>query len=258
MRSSAVAVGDNATAKQYNDVRSDAFASAHLLPHEQATPDLTLKVESGIFFFGNTKVVYAGGNSPSFTAPTTNPRIDLLTMDDTGTLARVVGTEAASPSIPAYPNNKLVLCEVFNRVGQTTIRDVDTAGQGYIQRDSRPFIHKGEVENHSDVTGSRVLDTVYQNTSGRWMLICITCSLANSDSGGSSGSVTFQIGSASPPAIQAAKVRLAGGGNPATANNADMSATFLVPPDWYYRAVSATAAGGSVSILAWFESEMAF
>jgi len=151
MRSSAVNIGDNAAAAQYNDLRKDAFAAAHLLPHEQATPDLTLKVESGISFIGITKVVFAGGNSPSFTAPTTNPRIDLLVIDSAGTLSRVVGTEAASPSVPTYPTDKVVLCEVFNRVGQTTIRDTDVAGQGYIQRDARPFLGGTFISDNSQV-----------------------------------------------------------------------------------------------------------
>lgn len=151
MRSTAVNIGDNAAAAQYNDLRKDAFAAAHLLPHEQATPDLTLKVESGICFIGITKVVFAGGNSPSFTAPTTNPRIDLLIIDSAGTLSRIVGTEAASPSVPTYPTDKVVLCEVFNRVGQTTIRDTDVAGQGYIQRDARPFLGGTFISDNSQV-----------------------------------------------------------------------------------------------------------
>lgn len=151
MRSSSVVIGDIGLATQYNDLRKDAFAAAHLLAHEQATPDLTLKVESGVCFIGTTKVVFAGGNSPSFTAPTTNPRIDLLTIDNAGVLARVVGTEAASPSIPAYPTDKVVLCEVFNRVGQTTIRDTDVAGQGYIQRDTRPFLGGTFISSDSQV-----------------------------------------------------------------------------------------------------------
>ncbi len=157
MKSIKVNIGDNGLATQYNNLRDDAFASAHLLPHEQTTPDLTLKVESGVCFIGTTKVVFAGGNSPSFTAPTTNPRIDLLTIDSAGVLARVVGTEAASPSIPAYPADKVVLCEVFNRVGQTTIRDTDTAGQGYIQRDTRPFLGGTFVSSDAQVDAAAAI-----------------------------------------------------------------------------------------------------
>lgn len=136
--------GQDALAAQYNDLRKDAYGGSQLLAHQQTAPDLTLKVESGIVFVGRTKVVYAGGNSSSFTAPTTNPRIDLLTINSAGTLERTAGTEAASPSVPTYPRDKIVLAEVYNRVGQTSIKDTDDATNGYIQRDARPFLLNGK------------------------------------------------------------------------------------------------------------------
>ncbi|MCP6719748.1 MAG: hypothetical protein KJI72_00260 [Patescibacteria group bacterium] len=141
-RSAEVNIGDNALAAQYNNLRKDAIAAAHLLAHEQATPDLTLKVESGVYYIGSTRVAFAGGNSPSFVAPTTNPRIDLLVIDSAGVLSIVQGTEAPSPSIPTYPQDKVTLCEVFNRVGETSIKDIDDTSNGYIQRDVRPFLGK--------------------------------------------------------------------------------------------------------------------
>lgn len=132
--------GDSALASQYNNLVDDSFGASQLLAHEQTPPNLTLKVEKGVYYIGSTRVIFAGGNSPSFTAPTTNPRIDLLVIDSAGTLSRVVGTEAASPTVPTYPSDKLTICEVYNRVGQTAIRDTDTPGQGYILRDVRPFL----------------------------------------------------------------------------------------------------------------------
>lgn len=144
MRSSEVTAGQDALAAQYNDLRKDAYGGSQLLAHQQTTPDLTLKVQNGIVFIGRTKIVYAGGNSPSFTAPTTNPRIDLLTINSAGTLERTVGTEAASPSVPTYPRDKIVLAEVYNRVGQTSIKDADDTTNGYIQRDARPFLLNGK------------------------------------------------------------------------------------------------------------------
>lgn len=162
MRSSAVAAGDSVLSSQYNNLRNDAFGGSFLLPHQQTTPDLTLRVQEGTFYIGLTQYYFAGGNSPSFTAPTTNPRIDLLTIDSAGTLARVVGTEAASPAVPAYPVDKIIICEVFNRVGQTTIRDTDTAGQGYIQRDTRPFLQEGvvKVDGAQTVNGIKTFGSI--------------------------------------------------------------------------------------------------
>lgn len=140
MKSSQVAINDTALASQYNDLREDAYGGSQLLPREQTTPDLTLRVENGVVYVNGTRVIFAGGNSPSFTAPTTNPRIDLLTIDSAGTLARVVGTEAASPTTPTYPTDKVVICEVYNRVGQTSIKTTDDGTNGYIKADVRPLV----------------------------------------------------------------------------------------------------------------------
>lgn len=158
MRSSAVNIGDSALASQYNNLRSDALGGSFLLPHEQAVPDLTLKVEAGVYYTGATRVIFAGGNSPSFAAPAANPRIDLLVADSAGVLSRVIGTEAASPAAPAYPTDKVVICEVFNRVGQTTIRDADTAGQGYIKQDVRPVLGGAFISSASQIADSVITD----------------------------------------------------------------------------------------------------
>ncbi len=140
MRSGTVAGNDQATAVQYNNLRSDAQAASRLLAHEQSSPNLTLYVEAGTVYFNDTSINYAGGSSPSFGTPSGNPRISLLVINKSGTLSIVAGTPAASPTTPDYPSDKMVLCEVYERTAQTTIRDTDTANQGYIQRDSRPAV----------------------------------------------------------------------------------------------------------------------
>lgn len=156
MRSTTVSIGDTATADQYNKLRLDAFGAAFLLPHEQNTPDLTLKVEAGVCYVGATRVIYAGGNSPSFTAPSSNPRIDLLTIDSSGTIGRTAGTENASPSVPTYPKDKIVLAEVYCRVSQTTIRDSDQGSNGYIKQDVRPFFRmpRAITQGNSEIYGA--------------------------------------------------------------------------------------------------------
>jgi hypothetical protein len=164
MRSSAVSAGNNATAAQYNALRQDAFGGAFLLPHEQASPNLTLLVEAGVCYVGATRVIFAGGNSPSFTAPAANPRIDLLTIDSAGTLARTAGTEAASPSVPAYPSDKLVIAEVYNRVGQTTVRDSDLGSNGYIKQDVRPFLGGAYIANAAQIADGIITDAKLVST----------------------------------------------------------------------------------------------
>ena len=102
---------------------------------------LKLFVEAGVFYIGTTQVNFLGGSSPAFVAPTTNPRIDILMIDTAGVLAITQGAEAASPTPPAYPFGKVVICEVRNVVGETSIYDNQNqqSGQGFISLDARPF-----------------------------------------------------------------------------------------------------------------------
>jgi len=141
MRSSQVNAGDTGTIGQYNNLRDDAKASSWLLPHQQSTPNLTVYVEAASFYINKTFIEFAGGNSPSFTAPATNPRIDLLTINASGVLVRTAGTEAASPVAPVVPDSQIPICQIYNRVSQTQIYDTDQgAGKGYILKDTRPFV----------------------------------------------------------------------------------------------------------------------
>ena len=139
-----LSAGDTGRIEQYNDMRTEAKASSYLFAFEQSTPDLTLKVSPGQIYFGSTLVEFAGGNSPSFTAPTTHPRIDILSINSSGTLVRTAGDEDASPTAPAVPAGNLPIAQIFNRVGQTSIKDEDDSSNGYIEKDLRPFIRLSE------------------------------------------------------------------------------------------------------------------
>lgn len=118
-----------------------------LFAREQAAPNLTLEVITGIAWTSTTSYMnFPGGNSPTFTAPAVNPRRDLLVLRNdgsaTGILVRIAGTEAVSPVAPTPQSTDIPLCQVFNRVGQTRIKDNDNqeAGQGYIESDIRSFL----------------------------------------------------------------------------------------------------------------------
>lgn len=159
MRSTPVSTGDTGTAKWADDLRADAFASSMLLVNQQSTPGMTLQVQQGTYYIGITQVVYAGGSTPTFTAPVSNPRIDLVTADSSGTIAIVEGTEAASPVAPNYPTNKLVLCEVYHVVGETALYDLanETSGQGYISKESRAIVQmSGYIADSSQIANGVV------------------------------------------------------------------------------------------------------
>lgn len=166
MRSSPVSAGQSGVASQYNDLRHDAYGGSMLLAHEQGTPNMTLYVEPGVYYIGTTRVIFGGGNSPTFTAPTTNPRIDILTADSSGNLTITQGTEASSPTAPAYPTNKVVICEVYHVVGETAIYDNDAqvSGQGYIVNDVRPLAAPPYISSTSQFGSAVVPDSALVST----------------------------------------------------------------------------------------------
>jgi len=95
--------------------------------HEQASPDMTVRVESGFFFdYNGTITSYAAQNSGTITAPTTNPRIDRILLDPSdGSIDIVTGSEAASPSAPAITAGKIPLAQISLSVAQATIENTD-------------------------------------------------------------------------------------------------------------------------------------
>ena len=101
-----------------------------------------LYIEPGVVYVNGTQIYFLGAATPAVTAPVSNPRIDVLTMDNSGTLAWTTGTENASPVAPTYPINKMPICEIRNVVGQTSINDNENqvSGQGFILNDVRPFL----------------------------------------------------------------------------------------------------------------------
>lgn len=131
---------------------------APLRPRAQSTPDMTVAVNPALVqsFFSQvwlgttTPLSYAGGNSGSVSAPSSNPRIDLLTIDSSGTLAWTTGSEGASPTAPDCPAGKMPICYIYCKTTMTKIvnyEDKDAnPNEGYIYKDVRPFLNMGGTD----------------------------------------------------------------------------------------------------------------
>ena len=119
-----------------------------LLPSAQTSPNNTVAVAAGTYIKsdGSAKIVFAGGNSPTFPVVTADSRIDLLCISDTGTLTIVSGTQSATPSAPTYPTDKLPIAEVT--ITETVTVEIITADI----RDVRPFLNLGGGGGVSDIT----------------------------------------------------------------------------------------------------------
>jgi hypothetical protein len=140
------ASGTNLIASSFNSSlyapASSFSASTTVTSGTYTANTMALYVEPGVVYVNGTRVIFAGASAPTVTAPSSHPRIDVLTIDNTGTLAWTTGTEASSPSAPAYPADKVALCELYNVVGETALYDNanQANGQGYILNDVRPIL----------------------------------------------------------------------------------------------------------------------
>jgi hypothetical protein len=196
---------------------------------------MELYVEDGVYYIGNTRVIFLGASTPTFTAPVSNPRIDLVTADSSGTIAVVTGTESGSPTAPSYPSNKIVLCEVMHVVGETALYDLENqqSGEGYILNDVRPVFGGAYISSTSQVASGLFIpdpgseaqgDILYYNGSN-WVLLAP----------GSAGQVLKTQGAGANPVWASVGQRTllqgTGAGNYTTTSNGtfvDVDATNLV------------------------------
>lgn len=120
---------------------------------------MQLYVEDGTYYIGNVRYFFTGGATPTVTAPVSYPRIDVLTLDMTGTLAWTTGTEASSPSAPSYPSGKIPICELYNVVTETALYDNENqqSGEGYILNDVRPIMGDAYITSKSQIASGVVV-----------------------------------------------------------------------------------------------------
>jgi len=126
---------------------------SELRPYAAGAPDSKVYVEAGVVSIdSNTSLsVSAGSVTIPVTAASANLRIDLITVNSSGTLGREAGTEVtSSPSIPAYPTDKLVIAQVAVGPNENAIVVVQP---GDIT-DIRPFLNLGSGSGMSSITGT--------------------------------------------------------------------------------------------------------
>lgn len=91
-------------------------------PHEQSTPNMTVRLDAGYVFSGSVLTEVAAQSSATIAAPTTNPRIDRIVVDAlTGAVSVVTGVQGASPAVPAIPAGKVPVAQVLLQTTSTVI-----------------------------------------------------------------------------------------------------------------------------------------
>lgn len=115
---------DSATYKGSIDASVSVMSriSAMYAPHAADTPNMTIKVDAGSFLYNDAIVSNAQQTTATITAPSSNPRIDLVVIDSyTGVVSVIAGAEGASPSPPALTSGKTPIAQIALIVGQTSI-----------------------------------------------------------------------------------------------------------------------------------------
>lgn len=99
-----------------------ARTAAAFAPHEQAAPDMTVRVDAGMIFSGSTLTEVAAQSSAVIAAPAANPRIDRIVVNaTTGVISVVAGTEDPAPTAPAIPSGYLPVCQVLLQTDSAVI-----------------------------------------------------------------------------------------------------------------------------------------
>ena len=151
----AVKTFDPANTGDAIDVMSKTAAAFAV--HEQTTPDMTVRVDTGRLLGDDGSInEVAAQNSATITAPSSDPRNDMIYVDpDDGTVGVVTGTEAATPVDPMVPLGMEPLAQVKLTTSTTSIAntDIDDCRQGGNQQGF--FRRLPHVEKTSSFTINR-------------------------------------------------------------------------------------------------------
>jgi len=111
-----------------NSVAAMAGIGAAFSVHEQATPNMTVRIDAGAVqdsTDGSFSSV-AAQNSGTITAPSVQPRKDIVYIDiDTGTVGVETGSESASPVDPTIPTSKYAIARINLTTSTTAIANTD-------------------------------------------------------------------------------------------------------------------------------------
>ena len=132
----------NGTARELQNLRAFLWAwlgerngvvqDGGLQVEETGTPDLYVNVSPGFATVSGDFVALWDSTAVAVAAPITNPRIDLIQIDQAGNVEKKTGAENALPVAPTVDADALELAQVYCRVGMTSVKDADDASNGYI------------------------------------------------------------------------------------------------------------------------------
>jgi hypothetical protein len=147
--------GSSFSVANFNNAFNSVFQGdiAPLRPRASDVPGMSIVIAASEAQ-GYYRQTYSGYDSynvstsgvVTFTAPSSNPRIDLVHTSGTNGIIAIQGSEAVSPVIPFMPSGLgyIPVCAVYHKTTETKIVDYEDQAsnpdEGYIYRDLRPVV----------------------------------------------------------------------------------------------------------------------
>lgn len=109
-----------------NSIQVLSRIGALFAPHEQGTPNMTVRLDAGALSGSTGPLEVAAQSTSTIAAPASQPRIDRVVIDaSTGVVSVIQGTEAGSPVPPNVPSGKLPICKVTLDPSTTAITNAN-------------------------------------------------------------------------------------------------------------------------------------
>ena len=131
----------------------------------QGSPDMTVAVAKGAVLSNGVLKAVTAGNATITTADSTNPRIDLVVVNSSGTKAVRAGTPAASPAPPALTANDVLLAVVYVPASDTTISTNQISDLRVMRTQGPITIYKTTVAETTNTTLA-VIEALNKTASG--------------------------------------------------------------------------------------------
>lgn len=112
----------------------------------QASPNMTVQINPGSFYTANAVYKeYAGGNSPTISAPTSNAKWVVIVLNESALISVLNGAASSNPVLPTIPEDVLPLAGIF-------VSDTTTSITSDMVFDLRP-LWSIRPENVDDLAG---------------------------------------------------------------------------------------------------------
>lgn len=122
----------------------------------QGSPDMTVAVAKGAVLTAGVLKPVTAGNVTITTADGSNPRIDLIVVNSSGTKAVRAGTAAAAPKPPTRSANDVVLAVVYVPASDTTISSAQIVDLRVLRTQGPICIYKTTAAETTNNTSSAI------------------------------------------------------------------------------------------------------